>query len=336
MGLRIVMLPHWKAPRLVIKLPLPRMAALESIDTDKTRCSDINWVIMDYLVSEGYPGAAEKFAQETNLPSPVDNDSIRDRVRVRNAIHSGKVKEAIQMVNEIDPDVSLHVISLPHQPFEMIKEVSCTTHIRLFGGDVDAHSPDTSVLSMISATTAPLVTPLSSSSGGTLTSHVLSQILDLDHLLHFHLLQLQLIEIIRDILAKPGGNPAAQDFRPAIEFATTQLAPRAPTNPAYQQALERTMALMIFPPEKMGPEFKELLDVRLREKVAGDVNRAILESRGERSEAKIRQLIKARAWAETEARSAKVDLPSYVPIGLDAADEVNGGANAADGDAMMS
>ena len=160
-----------------------------------------------------------------------------------------------------------------------------------------------------------------------------SQILDLNHVLHFHLLQLQLIEIIRQILAKPGGNPAANEFLPAIQFATTQLAPRAPTDPSYQQALERTMALMIFPPEKMGPEFKELLDVRLREKVAGDVNRAILESRGERSEAKIRQLVRARAWAETEARSAKVDLPPYIPIGLDAADEVD--ASVVDGDAMV-
>ncbi|KAK0822337.1 hypothetical protein LTR73_009330, partial [Friedmanniomyces endolithicus] len=65
------------------------------------------------------------------------------------------------------------------------------------------------------------------------------------------------------------------------------------------------MALMIFPPEKMTPEFKELLDEELRRKVAVDVNRAILESRGERSEAKIRQLIKARAWAEQEAKAAK-------------------------------
>ena len=32
------------------------------------------------------------------------------------------------------------------------------------------------------------------------------------------------------------------------------------------------MALMIFPPEKMGPAFKDLLDLRLRERVATDVN----------------------------------------------------------------
>jgi len=194
----------------------------------------------------------------------------------------------------------------------------------------------TSVLSMIDTTTAFLSHVVCAWATQYANQATMLQILDTNHLLHFHLLQLQLIEIIRIILDKPGGNPSSNDFLPAIQFATAQLSPRAPTDPTYQQALERTMALMIFPPEKMGPEFKELLDVRLREKVAIDVNKAILESRGEGSEAKIRQLVKARAWAEAEARSAKVDLPSYVPIGLDAADEVNSGAHAADGDAMVS
>lgn len=68
--------------------------------------SDINWVIMDYLVSEGYPGAAEKFAQETNLCQPADIESIRERVRIRTAIHAGKIDEALSMVNEADPEVS--------------------------------------------------------------------------------------------------------------------------------------------------------------------------------------------------------------------------------------
>ncbi|KAH9827959.1 LisH motif-containing protein [Teratosphaeria destructans] len=264
MGFRIVILPHWR--RAAVRLPAvtrkllfdwDRLAA----DTMFSR-SDINWVIMDYLVSEGYPGAAEKFAQETNLPSPVDNESIRERVRVRHAIHRGRLDEAIEMINEIDPSI-----------------------------------------------------------------------LDDNHLLHFHLLQLQLIEIIRNILssAPASGNIAADSFRPALQFATEQLAPRVPTGEVYKKALERTMALMIYPPEKMTPELKQLLDLRLRETVAIDVNKAILESRGERSEAKIRQLIRARAWAETEARAAKVDLPAYVPIGLDAED-----LNGADGDAMVS
>ena len=69
--------------------------------------SDINWVIMDYLVSEGYPGAAEKFAQETNLCQPADIESIRERVQIRNAIHSGRIDEAVSLINEMDPQVSM-------------------------------------------------------------------------------------------------------------------------------------------------------------------------------------------------------------------------------------
>ena len=193
----------------------------------------------------------------------------------------------------------------------------------------------TSVLSMIEKTSNRHVSrmhkPLYSA------DRAFVQILDSNHLLHFHLLQLQLIEIIRGILVKSTG-PAAKDFMPALQFATEQLAPRAPTSPVYQEALERTMALMILPSDKMAPEFKELLDLRLRESVASDVNKAVLESRGERSEAKIRQLMRARAWAEAEARSAKVDLPAYVPIGLDVADEMHGALSTSDidADAMVS
>lgn len=151
-------------------------------------------------------------------------------------------------------------------------------------------------------------------------------------------MQLQLIEIIRGIIAQSGA-PVATDFLPAIKFATEQLSPRAPTDPQYQRALERTMALMIYPPEKMAPEFKELLDVKLREKVATEVNQVILESKGERREAKIRQLVRSRAWAETSARAAKVDLPPRIPIGLDLGHEMTGvernGNGNSNGEAMV-
>lgn len=82
-----------------------RRIQLESFTADRSYCSDINWVIMDYLVSEGYPGAAEKFAQETNICNPADMGDIRERVRIRKAIHDGKVDEAVELINELDPEV---------------------------------------------------------------------------------------------------------------------------------------------------------------------------------------------------------------------------------------
>lgn len=223
--------------------------------------SDINYVIMDYLISEGYPGAAEKFAQETNLyqGEAFDVDAIRERVQIRNAILSGNIEQAIELINSVN-----------------------------------------------------------------------AKILDTNSSLHFHLLQLQLIEIIRSVLSK--GNPVASDFRPALEFATSQISPRAPTDTTYLSAMEKTMALMIFSPDKMGPEMKELLDLKLRETVAGEVNRALLEEQGMRPEARIRELVRARAWAEAQAKEAKIELPQDMSIGLDAERT----ATVGDGDAMVS
>jgi len=62
---------------------------------------------MDYLITEGYPGAAEKFAQETNLyqGEAFDVDSIRERVQIRNAILNGKIEAAIELVNSVDAQV---------------------------------------------------------------------------------------------------------------------------------------------------------------------------------------------------------------------------------------
>ena len=132
--------------------------------------------------------------------------------------------------------------------------------------------------------------------------------------MHFTLLRLQLIELIRTAVSAPGP-PSTASFTPALEFATSQLAPRAPTSPIFLQDLERTMALLIFPPEKLTPQLKALLDPSLRQSVATSVNEAILTSQGERREARIRSLVKLRAWAEQKARDAKLDIPERIDLG---------------------
>jgi len=113
----------------------------------KSLSSDINSVIMDYLVSEGYPGAAEKFAQETNLCAPSDVGSIRERVKIRTAICEGNVQEAIALVNEIDCEVSPRLCP---PPLEMMILVSCTTQNHLRVLSIVTH---TSVLNLISQPT---------------------------------------------------------------------------------------------------------------------------------------------------------------------------------------
>lgn len=66
---------------------------------------DLNRLVMNYLVIEGHKDAAEKFAKETAIIPNVELESIQDRMDVRHAIQSGSVEEAIERVNDLDPEV---------------------------------------------------------------------------------------------------------------------------------------------------------------------------------------------------------------------------------------
>ena len=61
---------------------------------------------MDYLISEGYPRAAERFAKEANIQLPLEEESIQSRVEIRQAIHAGDIDIAVQKINDLNPQVS--------------------------------------------------------------------------------------------------------------------------------------------------------------------------------------------------------------------------------------
>ncbi|KAK7468807.1 hypothetical protein VKT23_003308 [Stygiomarasmius scandens] len=67
--------------------------------------ADMNRLVMDYLVIEGYKSAAEEFSQEAHVAPPVDFDSIESRMNIREALQRGDVEDAIVRVNELDPDL---------------------------------------------------------------------------------------------------------------------------------------------------------------------------------------------------------------------------------------
>jgi glucose-induced degradation protein 8 len=125
------------------------------------------------------------------------------------------------------------------------------------------------------------------------------------------MLRLQLVELIRTCSSTPDG-----DISPALEFATSQLAPRAPTNPRFLEDLEKTLALLIFPSENLAPQLAALLHPDLRKDIANKVNEAILQNQGARKEARLRNLVKLRAWAEQKAREAKRDIPEHLDLSL--------------------
>lgn len=213
---------------------------------------------MDYLVSEGYPRAAEKFAKEANIRLPLEEESIQARVEIRRAIHAGDIDTAITQINDLNP-----------------------------------------------------------------------QILDTDPALHFALLRLQLIELIRSCTSS-----TTADITPALKFASSQLAPRAASNPAFLKDLELTMTLLIVLPatDTIQKELSDLLEPSLRRTVASKVNEAILASMGARGESRMRMLVRLRHWAELKARAAQKDIPPELPLGLQVEDErpSNGHGEAAD------
>jgi hypothetical protein len=96
---------------------------------------------MDYLIIEGYPTAAQKFATEANIQPKISTEALEARVSIRQAILSGNIERAIERVNDFNPEVRL--LSVPYL-FAMIIRVTCTTHSLGF----DEHTLHTSVLRM--------------------------------------------------------------------------------------------------------------------------------------------------------------------------------------------
>ena len=76
------------------------------------RChSDINNLIMDYLIKEGYPLAAQKFSTEANI-QPRDPELIDERREILDLICCGDLQMAIEKINDLNPQVSKTHISL--------------------------------------------------------------------------------------------------------------------------------------------------------------------------------------------------------------------------------
>jgi len=67
--------------------------------------ADLNRLVMDYLVIEGYKSAAEEFNKEAGLKPSVDFDSIESRMEIREALQRGDVEDAITRVNDFDPEI---------------------------------------------------------------------------------------------------------------------------------------------------------------------------------------------------------------------------------------
>lgn len=60
---------------------------------------------MNYFVTEGYKEVAERFAAETSTIPETSLEFIKERLKIRNLVQSGKIQEAIERVNDLYPEV---------------------------------------------------------------------------------------------------------------------------------------------------------------------------------------------------------------------------------------
>ncbi|ONL95756.1 LisH and RanBPM domains containing protein [Zea mays] len=71
----------------------------------KIRKEDMNRLVMNFLVTEGFVDAADKFRIESGTQPEIDLAIIADRMEVKRAVQSGNVQEAIEKINDLNPTV---------------------------------------------------------------------------------------------------------------------------------------------------------------------------------------------------------------------------------------
>lgn len=77
---------------------------------------DMNKLVMNFFVTEGYIDAAEKFRLESGTEPDIDLSTIMDRMAVKQAVQSGNMVDAIEKVNDLNP---LILETNPHLYFHL-------------------------------------------------------------------------------------------------------------------------------------------------------------------------------------------------------------------------
>lgn len=115
----------------------------------------------------------------------------------------------------------------------------------------------------------------------------------------------------------------------AIEFAQNELAPRGEENvnqlfnpsklqPEFLEELEKTMALLVYDDTSANPA-SDLFDVSHRQKVATELNAAILTSFCQDKDPKLPSMLKMLSWAQ-DRLSEKVLYPKITDFSISAID----------------
>lgn len=115
--------------------------------------------------------------------------------------------------------------------------------------------------------------------------------------------QQQLIELIRE-----------RRLEDALQFAQNHLCEYGENDERIQEELERTMALLAFENPSDSP-FADLLQNVQRQRLASEVNSAILEFENIESNAKLNILIKMLLWSQDLLDKRAINYPRMTDLG---------------------
>lgn len=65
----------------------------------------LNKLVINYLVTEGFKEAAERFQEESGVKADIDLNQLDNRIKIRDAIQSGQIEEAINCINDLHPNL---------------------------------------------------------------------------------------------------------------------------------------------------------------------------------------------------------------------------------------
>ena len=68
-------------------------------------CSELNQVIMEYLVKEGFKEAVMAFEEDAHVNPGVNLTVLDDQIRIREAVERGRIQDAIEFVNRVNPTI---------------------------------------------------------------------------------------------------------------------------------------------------------------------------------------------------------------------------------------
>ncbi|CAD7690737.1 unnamed protein product [Nyctereutes procyonoides] len=78
---------------------------MEKLSNLHVQRADMNCLMMNYLATEGFKEAAEKFRMESGIEPSVDLETLAEQIKIHEMILKGQIQEVIALINSLHPEL---------------------------------------------------------------------------------------------------------------------------------------------------------------------------------------------------------------------------------------